>query len=60
MFCHFITPTTQSRLITILKKGALENPVGKGENAGNQHFLLFLQCVLLYEKKKRNCHFSYA
>ena len=23
-----------------------ENIVGKGENAGNQHFLLFLQCFL--------------
>ena len=22
----------------------IENIVGKGENAGNQHFLLFLQC----------------
>ena len=25
---------------------ALENTVGKGENAGNQHFLLFPQCFL--------------
>ena len=24
--------------------GRLENIVGKGENAGNQHFLLFPQC----------------
>ena len=24
--------------------GRVENAVGKGENAGNQHFLLFLQC----------------
>ena len=24
--------------------GRLENTVGKGENAGNQHFLFFLQC----------------
>ena len=24
-----------------LKRRALENTVGKGENAGNQHFLLF-------------------
>ena len=28
---------------------------GKGENAGNQHFLLFPQCFLLCEK---NRHFS--
>ena len=32
--------TTQSRLLTTLKK-ALENMVGKRENAGYQHFLLF-------------------
>ena len=24
--------------------GRVENTVGKGENAGNQHFLLFPQC----------------
>ena len=24
--------------------GSVENIVGKGENAGNQHFLLFQQC----------------
>ena len=33
--------TIQSRLWTTLKKTAFENMVGKGENAGNQHFLLF-------------------
>ena len=27
-----------------LRKKALENTVGKGENAGKQHFLLFPQC----------------
>ena len=31
--------STQSRLLTTLKKKALENTVGKGENAGKQHFL---------------------
>ena len=31
----------RSRLLTTLKKKAFENNVGKGENAGNQHFLLF-------------------
>ena len=35
---HF---TKQSRLLTTLKRKALENTMGKGENAGNQHFLLF-------------------
>ena len=39
--------TTQSRLLTTLKRKAYENIVGKGENAGNQHFLLFPQCFLL-------------
>ena len=29
-----------------LRKKAFENIVEKGENAGNQHFLLFLQCFL--------------
>ena len=33
--------TTHSRLLTTLTKEAVENIVGKGENAGNQHFLLF-------------------
>ena len=28
------------------KKRGVENIVGKGENAGNQHFLLFPQCFL--------------
>ena len=35
-----------------LKKKALENTVGKGENAGNQHFLLFPQCFLLLSKRE--------
>ena len=30
--------------IEILGGGKEENIVGKGENAGYQHFLLFLQC----------------
>ena len=34
-----------------LEKKALENTVGKGENAGNQHFLLFPQCFLLYQRE---------
>ena len=31
---------TQSRPLMTLQKNLLENIVGKGENAGNQHFLL--------------------
>ena len=33
--------TTQPRLLMTLGKKPFENIVGKGENAGNQHFLLF-------------------
>ena len=39
-FCSCFSLTTRSRHLTTLKKKALENTVGKGENAGNQHFLL--------------------
>ena len=42
---------TQSRLLTTLKKKALENTVRKGENAGNQHFLLFAQCFQLSQRE---------
>ena len=35
-----------------LKKRALEDTVGKGENVGNQHFPLSPQCFLLYEREK--------
>ena len=36
--------TTQSRLLIPLEKKAFENIEGKGENAGNQHFLLCPKC----------------
>ena len=39
--------TTQSGLLMTLKKKAFKNIVGKGENASNQHFLLFQQGILL-------------
>ena len=35
-----------------LEKKPFENIAGKEENAGNQHFLLFPHCFLLWEKKK--------
>ena len=35
-----------------LKKKALENTVGKEENAGNQHFLLFPQCFLFLSQRE--------
>ena len=34
------------------EKQAFENIVGNGENAGNQHFLLFPQCFLFYQRQK--------
>ena len=47
----FVSPfTTQSRLLTTLKKKPFENNVGKGENAGNQHFLVFPKCFLIFSK----------
>ena len=41
---------TQVRLLTTLRDKPSENIVGKGENAGYQHFLLFPQCFLLFPK----------
>ena len=41
---------TQSRLLTIFEKKALKNTSGKGENAFNQHFLLFPRRFLLCER----------
>ena len=41
-------PPTQSRLLAPVKKKPFENIVRKGGNAGNQHFLLFPQCFLLF------------
>ena len=43
----FFTFTTQSRLLTTLKTQSYENTEGKGENAGNQHFLLVPLCFLV-------------
>ena len=33
---------SQSQILTTLYKKSIENIVEKGENAGDQHFLLFL------------------
>ena len=41
--------TTQSRVSSTLMKKLFKNTVGKGENAGNQHFLFPPQCFVLYE-----------
>ena len=37
--------------LMILKQRAFENIVGKGENAGNQHFLLIPQCFLPFSNQ---------
>ena len=43
--------TSRSRLSTTLRMKALETIVGKGENAGNHHFLLFPRCFLTFPKQ---------
>ena len=44
---HHTIPTFMT-----LSKKPFENIVGRGENAGNQHFLLFQQCFQPYQKQK--------
>ena len=39
-----------------LKKQAFENIAGKGKYVGNQHFVLFPQCFLHYQRQKSFCH----
>ena len=48
---NILAITTQPRVMTTLKKNLFENIVGKGENAGNQHFLLCPRCFLPYQKE---------
>ena len=45
--------TAHSPLLTTLKKETFEN-MSKGENAGNQHFLLFPLCLLPFPKQISN------
>ena len=47
-----LTNTALNPLSNNPKKEAFENIMGKGENAGNQHFLLFPQCFLSYQRQK--------
>ena len=44
----YLSYTTKSQLLTNPRKRPFENIVGKGENVGNQHFLLFPQCPLAF------------
>ena len=49
VFCLPHNP--ESQLLMTLKDKPFENIVGKGENACNQHFLLFPQCFLPIRKR---------
>ena len=40
----------QSHALMTLTNRPYENIVGTGENAGNQHFLLFPQCFLTFQR----------
>ena len=42
----------KSLILIITNEKTFENVVGKGENAGNQHFLLFPHCFLPYHRQK--------
>ena len=42
IFFHLPRKTTKAWVLTTLKKRLFENIVGKGENSGNQYFLLFI------------------
>ena len=44
---HTILSPTQSQILTTLGKKPFEYIIGKEENAGNQHFLLFPPCFYL-------------
>ena len=51
LFSIFCLPSVQQfRVLTTLGKEPFENIVGKGENAGIQHFLLFSKCFLSYRR----------
>ena len=55
ILCFLKLFTTQSGPLTPLKNTTFENIVGKGENAGNQHFRLFSQCFLHFQAQISNC-----
>ena len=44
--------TTPCRFLTTLKNKGFQNTVGKGENAGNHHFLLVPPCLLPHPKEE--------
>ena len=42
--------TELSQVLSTQRENTLENILEKGENAGNQHFLLFPKCFLLISR----------
>ena len=48
---HDLPFTSQSQL-NDPQEMSYENIARKGENAGNQHFILFPQCFLPYQRQK--------
>ena len=50
----------QSLIHKVLQKKTFKNIVGKEENAGNQHFLLFPQCFLPYLRHTLTLNLSSA
>ena len=51
--CVKLLPHTPDVLLP-LKKRPFGNSLGKGENAGNQNFLLFPKCFLSFLKENSN------
>ena len=45
---EWLTLNNTMPVLTNLRNNAIESIVGIGENAGNQHFLLFLVCLWFY------------
>ena len=48
---------TQSRFLMTFAKKPFENMEGKGENAGNQHFILFPPCFQPYQRQKSSFNY---
>ena len=55
----FFNSTTQSRLLTTLRKKTFENFVGKRENAGNQHCLPLVTFFSTLPKANLNFLFTF-
>ena len=49
-FVHSIEPGQLKHPVKILRKKPFEKIVGKGENAGYPHLLIYQQCFLLFLK----------